>query len=535
MKKSIIITSLLAILLFFGCSKDWLKNVEPQGKLLEANYYATPDQALKGLVGVYNAVKNGYFNGTWSSYYLMASLPSDDAVAVGGGPADRPEFHSYDEYTSTPITSGLLQQWQRCYYAIYRANVLIERTSKMTDAGVLQIQAECKMIRAWMYFDLVRNFGQVPLITTELTPDQYGQAKVPEADIFAQIVLDLKDAAGMNPSATGLPPTRTGADRYRLTSWAAKALLGKVYMFMASPFYKTSDGNYELAAATLKDVIDNSGKSLMTDYDKIWWYNNEFNEETFFEISYGSSPAAALYWGNGSESQSDVIQQLCGPRSISLNDTIWPGWGFDMVTQDLVNAYQAEGDSVRLHGTALAEWQIKKFVICGTCNPVTYVTHIEKNAGYTGYFTKKRTTWKAENPGGGVWSYSNNFRVLRLGEIYLLYAEALNRQGTPDDATARSYVDKIRTRVGLSPIDVSLGGVDLYKAIKLERRLELAQEGMRFYDLVRWEGDFTAGKGDDATNVLVPLGFVVGKHEHYPLPNQEINNSEGKLIQNPAY
>jgi starch-binding outer membrane protein, SusD/RagB family len=526
MKKSIIITSFLTILMFSGCSKDWLNNVEPQGKLLEANYYATPDEALKGLVGVYNMIKNQYYSGTWSSYYLMASLPSDDAAAVGGGPADRPEFHSFDEYTTSSITSSLQEQWNRCYFAIYRANVLIERTSTMTDPGVLQIQAEAKMLRAWMFFDLVRNFGQVPLVNHELTPDEYGQAKVPEADIYAQIVQDLKDAAA------GLPATRSSDDAYRQTKWSALALLGKVYVFMASPFYNIGTANYDLAATTLKDVIDNSGKALLTDYDKIWWYANEFNNETFIEVSYGPSPAGALYWGNGAESQSNIIQQLDGPRGITISDTINAGWGFDMITQACVDAYKSQGDSVRLHGSVLAEWQLKQF----RATDSTKITSFEKNEGYTTFYTKKRTTWFAENPSASAfWSYPNNERILRLGEVYLLYAEALNRSTTPDDATARQYVNLVRERASLTDIPSTVSGVDLYKAIKLERRLELAGEGCRFYDLVRWEGDFDAGKGDDAKSMLVPLGFVLGKHEHYPIPNNEINNSKGMLLQNPAY
>jgi starch-binding outer membrane protein, SusD/RagB family len=528
MKKSIILTSFLTFLLFAGCSNDWLNNLEPQGKLLEVNYYSTPDQALTGLIGVYNAVKDNYVNGVWASYYLMASLPSDDAVTVGGGPTDRPEFHSYDEYTCTPITSGLLQQWVRCYYAIYRANVIITRTASMSDPGVLKIQAECKAIRAWMYFDLVRNFGQVPLITTELTPEEYLQPKATEAAIYAQIVQDLQEAI------IGLKPVTSTDAKWRLTSYAAEGLLGKVYMFMASPYYNLGTSNYDLAATALKDVIDNGPYSLLSDYSQIWMWNNEFNAESLIEISYGPSPATATYWGNGSESQSNIIQQLDGPRGIDVNPTINPGWGFDMVTQDLVNAYKAEADSVRLHGTVLAEWQLKQITICDTCTPVTYITSFERHEGYTSFYTIKRTTWRAENPSAGVWSYPNNERILRLADIYLLYAEALNRKSAPDDGTALSYVNLVRARASL-PALTGLTGVDLYKAIKHERRLELAQEGHRFYDLVRWEGDSDAAKGDDAKSALVPLGFVLGKHEHYPLPQQEINNSDGVLVQNPAY
>jgi hypothetical protein len=528
MKKSIIITSFLAILIFFGCSKDWLSNVEPQSKLLEVNYYSTPQEALNGLIGVYSMIKNQYFQGVWASWYLMESLPSDDAVAVGGGPNDRPELHSVDEYTITPITGGLINVWDRCYFGIYRANVVIARTAGSTDAGILQIQAEAKALRAYLYFDLVRFWGQVPLVTTELTPDQYGQPKVTEQEIFNQIVADLKDAVANLYDKDDPRYPRKGIDAYRVAKYAAMGLLGKVYTYMASPYYGLGTDNYALAAAQLKDVIDNGNYQLLTDYDKIWWYANEFNKETLMEVSYGPSPSTATYWGNGAESQSNVIIQLDGPRGIDVNSTINPGWGFDMITPELVQAYKDAGDSVRLHGTALAEWQLRQIPLCDTCH--TYIHSFDKQPGYTGYYTKKRTTWKAQNPAAAVWSYSNNERVLRLGDIYLLYAEALNRQSSPDDATALHYVNLLRERALLTDLPPQTGD-NLFKTIQKERRLELAQEGQRFFDLVRWEG----GPGQTATTQLVPIGFQVGKHEHFPIPANEISYSHGALLQNPAY
>lgn len=502
------------IVIFGGCSDEWLNDIEPQGKLLEVNYYETESEIKNGLVSIYSMYKNQYWQGVWSSWYLAASIPSDDAVPHGGGRGDRPEIWAMDDYAVTPITEGLESLWDRSYYGIYRSNVLIQRVDVTARESNKNMVAEAKMLRALFNFDLVRYFGEVPLIDHTLTAEEYDQSKNSKEEIYQFIVKDLKDAA------EDLPVSWTGEDKYRMTKYAAHGLLGKVYMYMASPFYDLGAAYYDSAATQLKLVIDDGPYTLEPDYNLIWWYDNEFNNETLIEMSYAYG--SGEYWAGGAESESNVIQQLTGPRGLLWDaaaphkDTLVNGWGFDMVTQDLVDEYRLQGDSVRLHGTALAEWQLKEFG----------VDTLDHNEAYTGYYTNKRATWTLQNPDRGVWSWGNNERILRLADIYLLYAEALNRTGNDGDAIINA--DIVRTRAGLGSIaDVmSDQGIDLYAAIKLERRLELAQEAQRFFDLVRW---------GDAGTVLGPLGFVEGKNEHYPIPQVEIDDSNGALIQNPAY
>ena len=249
----------------------------------------------------------------------------------------------------------------------------------------------------------------------------------------------------------------------------------------------------------------------------VWWYGNEFNNETLIEMSYVfGSGAAAPFFDGDEDSEGNVMQQLNGPRGINSNDSLIAGWGFDMVTQDLVDEYRLQGDSVRLHGTTLAEWQWK----------LLGITNWDENEAYTGYYTKKRITWTETNPNGLNWGWNTNERILRLADIILLYAEAMNQTG--NDPEAITYADMVRTRAGLGSISQVMTdqGIDLYAAIKLERRLELAQEAQRFFDIVRW--------GDGAT-VLGPLGFTANKNEHYPIPQVEIDDSNGALIQNEPY
>ncbi len=511
--KILIFTTLLVSL--GACSDTWLNDIEPQGKLLEVNYYDTEEEVKNGLVSIYSMYKNQYWQGTWSSWYLAASIPSDDAVPHGGGRGDRPEVWDVEDYNLTPITQGIESIWDRSYFGIYRSNVIITRVNPDVRPANKVMIAEAKMLRALFNFDLVRYFGEVPMIDHILKPEEYDQEKDSKEAIFNLIVADLKDAA------EDLPVSWSGEDKYRMTKYAAHGLLGKVYVYMASPFYDLGSAYYDSAATQLKLVIDDGPYVLESDYDQVWWFENEFNDETLIEMSYGFTTGD--YFTGGAESPSNVIIQLCGPRGLlwdaasTKKDTISSaGWGFDMITQDLVDAFKAQGDSVRLHGTVLAEWQLRNWG----------VTSLEKNEAYTGYYTKKRTTWKAQNPTLIPWGYGNNERILRLADIYLLYAEALNQSG--NNAEAITNVDVVRTRAGLGSItDVMTNqSLDLYAAIKLERRLELAQEAQRFFDLIRW---------GDAGTVLGPLGFVAGKHEHYPIPQTEIDDSNGALIQNPAY
>ncbi|MDA3891712.1 MAG: RagB/SusD family nutrient uptake outer membrane protein [Salinivirgaceae bacterium] len=512
--KYLIISILTLSFTLAGCSDEWLNDIEPQGKLLEVNYYTTEAEMSTALVAVYNVFKNQYWQEAWSSWYLFGSLGSDDAIAVGDGRTDRPEFWAIHDYLVSPLNVGLAPVWNRCYYGIYRCNVVISRVDPTSDFGKIAI-AEAKMLRAYFYFDLVRLFGEVPLIEKVLTPEEYDQAKVSKGEVFDFIVESLQEAS------VDLPVRWTGGDIYRMTKYAAHGLLGKVYVYMASPFNNLGSEYYDLAATELKNVIDNGGYALEADYDDVWWYANEFNNETLIEMSYGYFDAQ-VYWGNnglpdGAETTANVIQHLCGVRDLtgSQSDTLVLGWGFDMVTQNLVDAYRLQGDSIRLHATTLAEWQLAEWGY----------TNVGDNDGYTGYWSKKRTTWRALNPDGVEWGWSNNERILRLADIYLLYAEALVATG--DDAGARAAVDIVRSRAGLGSITEveAAQSLSLLEAIKLERRLELAQEANRYYDLIRW---------NDAGAVLGPLGFRVGVNEHFPIPQSEINGST-LLEQNPAY
>jgi hypothetical protein len=199
---------------------------------------------------------------------------------------------------------------------------------------------------------------------------------------------------------------------------------------------------------------------------------------------------------------------MSGPRSIST-DTLNSGWGFDMVTEDLISLYNAEGDEVRRDGTAYGESFLSSIGASGW----------EQNEGYTGWFSKKRAPWSnATSSSLPTWNYETNERVMRYGDLLLMYAEALLGSGSGDPTIP---FNQVRERAGLEGLStVSMND------IKKERRLELAMEGFRFFDLVRW---------GDATSELGDRGFVEGTHEVFPIPQDEIINSNYTLTQNDGY
>jgi starch-binding outer membrane protein, SusD/RagB family len=502
-KYKIYIYCLVTALLFSTCGEDWLQDISPKGQLLETNYYQTDEEIYAGLIAAYSMFKTKYFK-AWSSWYMQASVLSDDSRVHGGGRSDRPEYWQFADYKTSPDNTANQETWDRCYYGAYRCGLLINNLDPDTDFKK-EVIAEARFLRAWFYFDIVRFWGEAPLITETLTPSEAIQPKASIGKIYNQIIDDLKLAI------PDLPEKRSGLEKFRITSYAAHGLLGKVYLYMASPYYNTWGdlGNatdlYSQSATEFAAVVVGPYK-LEENYDTIWSEANEWNQESILEVDY--YPANGNGWDDGSANPGNIDVQLCGVRGAVTGEVFAAGWGFDMIPQATVDVFRQEGDSVRLHGTALAEWQIKQL----EPNAI-----LEKNEGYTGYFTKKRQVW-AKYYSGVNWGWGNNERVLRLGDVFLMYAEALLQSG--NTAEAQKYFDKIRERAKLGTKTISL------ENIKLERRLELTGEGHRFFDLVRW---------GDAATVLAPLGFRAGVTEHYPIPQRDIDASNGVLKQRKGY
>lgn len=483
-----------------SCSSDFL-DVEPKGTNLEANYYTNETEAYAGLVSVYDLMRKN--SGGFDNMITMMNAGSDDNYAGGGNATDGAGIQGFSNYTITPYTVPT-SFWSDYFKGIYRANYLLTKlpTIPMSADLTARYTAECKALRANYYFNLVRMFKNVPLILTPLSPSEYYSVKqATQAEVYTQIEKDLTEAIPV------LPLTVPSIDAGRLTQGSAKALLGKVYLY--DPAGKKAQAAIELAAVNgIPGGTSQYGYKLLANYSDLWITDNKFNTESILEVAHTNVSSAG--WGNwaSDSDEGNSVNTMCGPRSYTKIGASAPdlpsGWSFNVFTQ---NFYDVIKTDPRFGATVL---DLKAMSTAGTASYI---------GGYqdTGYFLNKFIPRKSDvttGTGEPVLNYRQNSYVIRLADTYLMEAEALGGTG----ARAQALLDAVRARVGLGSVQVSL------TAIKAERRLELAGEGHRFFDLVRW---------GDATTVLASRGFKAGKNEVFPIPYSELTNT--LMVQNPGY
>ena len=492
----------IIILMSLGsCKKDFI-TIQPQGQFLTQNYYKTRDQAYTGLVAAYDLMRKNA--GGFENMITMMNAGSDDNYAGGGGPSDGVGIQSFSDYQINPNTIPE-SFWSDFYQGIFRANVLLQKLpSTSMDAGEkTRFTAEAKALRATYYFDLVRMFKNIPLLLQPLgASDIYNVTQATPAAVYAQIEKDLNEAITDLPSSVVLA-TEAG----RFTKVAAQAMLGKVYLY---------DNKKTEAAAMLAQVNgatpgqpNQYGNNLLPKFSDLWVFTNKFNKESILEaVHTNQSNADWGFWGSSAD-EGNSADQMVGPRSyrrITNNaPDIYPsGWSFNPWTQDFYNVIK---NDPRFSSTVL------------DMNVLKANGDADYLAGYmnTGYFIMKFIPMRTDiRTGGGAveLNFQQNDYIIRLADTYLLEAEALGGSG----ARAQALLDAVRARVGLPSVPVTMD------AIKQERRLELAGEGHRFFDLVRW---------GDAPSKLGSRGFKAGKNEIFPIPSAELQGT--KLVQNPGY
>jgi hypothetical protein len=493
---------LIAVIVVSGlasCKKSFV-DVAPQGQFLSDFYYANQDQAYSALVAVYDPLRKN--SGGFENMLALMNAGSDDHYAGGGNSTDGTQLQAFSNYT---MTSNLMagSYWNDPYQGIFRANVLLKKLPAvpMDDNLKARFEGETKALRAYYYFSLVRMFKNIPLLLEPLTATNMYQAEQakPE-DVYTQIEKDLTDAIAVLPNTV---PATSEAGRF--TKGAAKALLGKVYLY---------EKKNALAAQQLADVngtpggTSTYGYKLLTIFGDLWNPANKFNTESILEETHSAAGNSDWgFWGSGRD-EGNTVNVMVGPRSYERIDPSAPdlpsGWSFMVFTQ---NFYDFIKNDPRKDATLIDLNALQ------TAGKIKYI------AGYlnTGYFLNKFLPRKADvSKGGGAseLNYRQDTYIIRLADTYLMEAEALGATG----ARAQALLDAVRTRAGLTSVPVTL------TAIKNERRAELAGEGHRWFDLVRW---------GDAPAVLGSRGFVAGKHEVFPIPFRETQGT--KLIQNKDY
>ena len=519
------------VMLTLGSCKKFLTTELTSPSQTDVSYYKTPSDAFTSLVGCYNGLDVVY-NG--EALPPMMEVFSDNCFGATGA-SDGYGWEMLDEFNKTISPSDVAIHsggWKGFYQAIYRVNVLLQKMDQVAwgDSTTLKRQytAEARFIRAYCYFDLVRLFEKVPLLTT---PTVANVAQAGPDSTYAQIMEDLRYAADSLPSAT-----YTSVPTGRVTKWAAESMLARVYLFYSGYYGKSTIGNESAATAlaALEDVIAHSGHGLVTDYTTLWpaaslakkvTYAGEDNKEVVFSIKYS---ATGDYNGNITGNNWLV---MTGMRE----QTIYPygfGWGGCTVDPKLVAQFDQTNDSrffasiTSIAGEGLAFGKAAA------------------NREYTGYYMKKYSpiSDSLNNPlpvNNYLVAQSQDFFVIRYSDVLLMAAEL----GSPN---AVSYFNQVHQRA----IPSATPATSVTKAdILAERRLEFVGEGgMRYWDLLR-QGISTAASTIAANTTLSLINDGTGTQPSaatlqanitatrgfQQIPSDQITLSSGVLKQNAGW
>lgn len=485
-------TSLVVSLNFIltGCSKEFL-NVDPQGKQKSEQFWQTQDDATKAVNAIYANLR-GWTNVAFAPI-AVESLGSDN-TEKGSTPGDATFMNSYDNFTVTSSDGQLQDFWGGQYQNINYCNQVLDNVPPITMDESLKARylAEAKFVRAYSYFRLVRAFGGVPLrLHLAKNTTEYNIPRSSRDSVYAVIEQDLTDAASV------LPQTYPATDIGRATKGAALALHAKVAMYQKK---WTDVLNYTNQVMAM-------GYSLFPNYEQLFRINNENSSESVFEIQ-------CTYLSSNNDASNSQYSQVQGDRD--ANPSV--GWGFNVPTQDLVNAYEP-GDP-RKDATIL---------FAGETTPEGDVVPAPTPNSPTMYNQKSYVPFSlavVDNQGA-----DQNVRVIRYAEVLLMNAEAANELGNTNQAMTSLEMVRARARAMQSnpavlPAVTTTDQAKLREAIWHERRVELALEFDRLFDLIR------QGR---APAVLGPKGFKEGKNELMPIPQNEIDLSAGLLTQNPGY
>ena len=476
------------VALSFGSCEKFL-DLEPQSQGIAVSntdadsiFYKSAGAVEAALAGTYSDFKNEYYQ---LDYYVNGDAQSDDAYAGG----DNPDNFQIDDYRLDATNRNVSRDWAYLYATIGKTNTVINNVGAVPDPALTaarkaEIIGEASFIRAFMYFQLVQLWGDVPLqlkevktISADKLADIYPiifPARASTEDVYKQIIADLE---------TALANVRTTAPhKGYATKGAANAMLAKVYA--------TQTPHDWAKVTSYCDAVIAGGYTLLPDYNQLWDNANENSAESIFEINYNGG-ATDGNWGT------KIFRGLDWKK-------------FNLPSNDLVQAFDDEGDNIRKNASVTfldvsGKWSDSHW-------PQTRYPFINK--------------WHNFQEGS-----NQNYIFIRLADILLLKAEALNEQG--DQTGAATLVNQIRERVKLAKTTASTQA-DLRLAIEKERRLELAFEGHRWYDLKRTGRAIAVANAAKGANGQ-PLGYnLIENRLFWPIPQAELDKN-AKLTQNKGY
>jgi len=481
-----------------SCGKDFLE-AKPKGTHFEMNYYKNEQEAFNGLVAVYDVL--GWSTGNYINKLAVMNVASDDMYAGGGGSSDLPHFQQMSSFTVTPAEGPQGGLWNGGYAGVTRANVLLSKlpTTVMDETKKKRFVAETRFLRAYFYFDLVRQFKNVPLIKVPLAASEiYNVPQVAPSEVYDFITAELKESLADLPANINIT-----AEGGRITKAAGHALLGKVLLYQEK---------FAEAAAQFAEVngepgqVSKFGNQLMANFADLFVVKNKHNKESILEINHTSLSAGT--WGCIACTEGNIINIMSAPRGYSIvkqgrgAPTFVSGWGFFIPTKELAESMKKDS---RYEATIA---NIDSLAADGV-----EVVKYEKSYQSSGYYLKKyagRTEDRSTGAGDADLNFPQNTYEIRLADTYLLEAEALVRGGG-NVGRALALLNAVRDRAHMT----KKSGITLDDIVD-ERRMELAGEGHRFFDLVRWKKAATA---------LRFKGFTENKNEILPIPLVELNNT----------
>ncbi len=490
----------IAVVLLASCTKD-LTQI-PISSATTATFYGSTNDFIQGVNAVYNGLR-GYPDRQLN----LSETRSDNLYAVSdGGVRDWEGINSFQKtIASNPYVT---EAWSADFNAIYRANTLLDQLQQkgatiIADAGLrTRLRAETRFLRGFLYFDLVRWFGKVPVVDRPITAGEAVDIpRSPVADVYKLILADLQFAADSLPDSYS-----AAADLGRATKWAAKGMLALAYMTRSGPTYSIEGpglglNEWSQALSLLNEIIASNKYSLVTPYTSIFSFTNENNKEVVFDIQYttGSTPVlgSTFSW----VLVPDTYFQSQG-KSTQGGLTIRP------VAVNLLNSYEA-GDNRKAftiqsgytyNGVAETQSFFKKWVD---------LTKVPAN----------RLDWPI------------NFIVLRYTDVLMLKAECILKGAAGTQADVDGIVNQVRARAGLA----ARSNATLPQLME-ERRKEFAAEGSRWHDLVRSglvETVIPAWiAAEDVRKQMLPFQK---NYNIYPVPQSELDVKLGLYTQNPGY
>lgn len=564
MKQLLAILTLFGSLTFTSCEDFLTEEVRGQQNL--DTYFTTADECEAYITGCYQDITCG---GWWNinTVWLLSEMCSDDAW-MGNTTQSQSDYISLAHYQGNGASNGPISNfWQYRYKGILRCNVAIDRISN-TELEDKELQArlvaEARFLRGYFYFELARNFGGVPLITEFKMPEEIqGITRASLENTYKFIEEDLIAAAEVLPKRSEY----ADADMGRATSGAALGLLGKVYLYQEE---------WTEARDVLQKLIPESGYTgedaqtteydLLPNFGDVWDKDFDNSVESLFEVQYEYHATLAV---GGS------LSTVTGARSCGA--ALGDGWAWCQPTANLEAAY-SEDDERR-------EWTIiktgcteikgeteenftkilndnKEISVYDDCvekyNLPANSLVIDPSGHKSGRIIRKYYLPLNDRP--EVYNTDKsplNHRILRYADVLLMYAEACNELS--DDTHAQAALNRVRNRAGLSPVSVT--GNELRHAIRNERRLELAFEQNRLYDIRRWKddngkpvianlmgenGSFVKWNTDPATRDAMEWdnqgeasdkgkSFREDRDLLFPIPLYEVTMSNGSIEQNPNW